>query len=54
MRAQTIYSVRNALGAEIWWTTSRKRAVERVTLLNGAGFIGDRYGPCYLTRLLRV
>lgn len=34
----TLYSVRDALGRELWWTTSRKSAGDVAAKLNAAEF----------------
>lgn len=56
MRAKTYYSIRNNLGMELFWTTSRKAALEWAALHNSgaASFDGQQHGPCYVTRLVRV
>ena len=37
MTPRTLYSIRDALGRELWWTTARKRAVVLVDDLNAIG-----------------
>lgn len=56
MRAKTYYSIRNSLGMELFWTTSRTKALEWAALRNNgvAAFHGQQYGPCYVTRLVRI
>jgi len=38
----TIYSVRNSLGQEVWWTTSRRKAIIRRDQLNDGADIPPR------------
>lgn len=36
-RSRPIYSIRTFMGGELWWTTSRKRALEIAAQLTEAG-----------------
>lgn len=56
MRAKPIYSVRDALGRELWWTTARKSALELAHDFNVAGVGAVLYkratGSVYAARAL--
>ena len=48
MRAKPIYSVRDALGRELWWTMRRRHALELGEQLNEIGpgaYVNHRGGP---------
>lgn len=51
-REPCIYSVRNALGRELWWTTARRKAFEYVELHMGL-VPQDWRWPWYVARLVR-
>lgn len=41
---KTIYSLRTSLGREVWWTTSRRKAIDLATDVNAIG-VGARVMP---------
>jgi hypothetical protein len=54
----TIYSVRNDLGQEMWWSTNRKKAIAHAEMMTATwernGRIRDQWGPyrAYKTSLI--
>lgn len=40
----TIYSIRTNLGRELWWTTSRKAALQTSADFTSWGFVDGRHG----------
>lgn len=43
-RNRPIYSIRTSLGRELWWTTSRKKAIELAASLGEGDFVGTQMG----------
>lgn len=54
-RAATIYSVRNGIDQEVFWTTRRAEAFDmREKLQENNPVVVKRYGDYYVARLVRL